>query len=116
MLETLGTIAVKAMIKEIQDKTKATYKYLSISGTEYSWEYCLETTKKAMLGKIVTNNFAERSFEGVTSQVQTYGRIGMCNSAAIRNMSRNGYLSRPNTKKDLKEGNRGMFHDFPEEL
>ena len=40
----------------------------------------------------------------------------MCNDAAIIDMSRNGYLSCPNTKKDLKEGNRGMFHDFPEEL
>ena len=37
MLETLGTIAAKAMIKELEDKTKATYKYLSISGTEYYW-------------------------------------------------------------------------------
>ena len=37
MLETLGTISLKAMIKEIEDKTKATYKYLSLSGSEYSW-------------------------------------------------------------------------------
>ena len=72
--------------------------------------------KKAILGKMVTNDLAENSFAGVTSQVQTYGQIGMCNAADIRKMSRNGYLYRPTTKKDLKEGNRGMFHDFPEEL
>ena len=36
MLETLWTIALKAMIKELEDKTKATYKYLSLSGSEYS--------------------------------------------------------------------------------
>ena len=65
---------------------------------------------------MVTNDLAESSFTGVTSQVQTYGRIGMCNAAAIIYMSRNRYLSRPTTKKDLKEGNRGLFHDFPEEL
>ena len=41
---------------------------------------------------------------------------GMCNAAAISNISRNGKFSRPTTKKDLKEGNRGMFHDFIEEL
>ena len=39
ILETLGMIAVKDMINDIEDKTKATYKYLSISGTEYSWEH-----------------------------------------------------------------------------
>ena len=72
--------------------------------------------KKSMLGKMVNNDIAESSFAGVTSQVQTYGRIGMCNAAAISDMSINGYLSRPTTKKDLKEGNRGLFHDFPEEL
>ena len=40
MLGTLGTIVVKAMIKELEDKTKSTYKYLSVSATEYSWEHC----------------------------------------------------------------------------
>ena len=109
MLDTLGTIALKEMIKELEDKTKATYKYLSISGYEYSWEHCLETTKKAMLGKMVTNDLAESSFTGVTYQVQTYGHTGMCNAAYISDMSRNGYLSRPTTKKDLKKVNRGYF-------
>ena len=89
---------------------------MSISGTEYSWGNLPETTKKAVFGKMVTNDLSESSFAGVTSQVQTYGRIGMCNNIAISNMSRNGYLSRPTTKKILKEGNKGMFYDFPEEL
>ena len=116
MLEKQGTIDVKAMVKDLEGKTKATYKYLSISGTDYSWEHCPETTKKAMLGKIVTNNLAEISFSGVTIQVQTYGQIGMYNPAAIINMSRNVYSSRPTNKKELKDINRGIFHDFPEEL
>ena len=116
MLDTLGTISVKAMIKGLEDKTKATYKYLSFSGTEYSWEHLPETTKKSVLGKILTNDLSEISFAGVTFQVQIYGRIGMCNSEAISEISRNGYLSCPTTKKDLKEGDRGMFHDFPEDL
>ena len=51
MLETLGTIALKAMIKELEDKTKATYNYLSLSGSEYSWEHCPEKAKKSMIGK-----------------------------------------------------------------
>ena len=40
----------------------------------------------------------------------------MCNAAAISGMSINGYLSSPTTKKDLKDGNRGLFRYFPEEL
>ena len=51
MIETLGKIYVKDMIKELEDKTKATYKYLSIYGTEYSWENFPETTEKSMLWK-----------------------------------------------------------------
>ena len=116
MLDTIGTISLKAMIKELEYKTKATYKYLSLSGSEYSWENFPETTKKAMLGKMATNDLAESSFAGVTSQVQNYGRIGMFNATDISDMSRNGYLSRPITKKDLKEVNMGLFHDLPEEL
>ena len=77
MLETLGMISLKAIIKELEDKTKANYKYLSLSRSEYSWEHCPETTKKAMLGKMVTNDLAESSFSGVTPQVQTYGRTPM---------------------------------------
>ena len=42
-------IALKAMIKELEDKTKATYKYLSLFVSEYSCEHCPETTKKDML-------------------------------------------------------------------
>ena len=69
-----------------------------------------------MLRKMATSDLSESSFAGVTSQVQTYGWIGMCNAADISDMSINGYLSHPTNKKDLKEGNRGMFNDFPEEL
>ena len=116
MLQTLGKIALNSMIKELEDKTKATYNFLSLSRSEYSQEHCTKTTKKAMLGKMVTNDLAESSFAGVESQIQTYGRIGMCNTTDISNISRNVYQSRTTTKKDLKEGNRSMFHYSPEEV
>ena len=59
-LETLGVISFKDMIKNIEDKTNAAYKYLSIFGTGYSWEHCSEATKKYMLVKMVTNDLVER--------------------------------------------------------
>ena len=105
ILDTQGTIAVNTMIMEIKDKTKATYKYLSISGTDYSWDHCP-----------VIKDLTESSFANVDYQVHIYGWISMCNAAAISDMSRNRYVYRPTSKNDLKEGNRGMFHDFPEEL
>ena len=51
MLETSGTISFKDMIKDLDNKTKYTYNYLSIYGTEYSWGHCPETTKKTILEK-----------------------------------------------------------------
>ena len=39
MLEKLAVIGIQAMIDELEDKTKATYKYLSISGTEFWYKH-----------------------------------------------------------------------------
>ena len=69
-----------------------------------------------MMGKMATNDHAESSFAGVTSQVQYYGRIGMHNAAAASDTARNGFLQRPLTKKEHESGERGLFHELPEEL
>ena len=59
ILETLVKTAIKTIIKELEDKTKAVYKYLSIYGTEYPWEHFPDTTKKVMLGIMVINDPAD---------------------------------------------------------
>jgi hypothetical protein len=41
------------------------------------------------MGKMAVNDRAESSFAGVTAQIQDYGRIGLANSAAIRDMGCN---------------------------
>ena len=69
-----------------------------------------------MLGKMVTNDLAESSFAGVTTQVQTYGRIDMCSAAAVSDMARNGFFARPTTKKSIDNDKRGIFFTLPEEL
>ena len=93
-----------------------TYKYLSISGSHFSYDHCPETTKTAMLGMMATNDHAESSFAGVTAQIQTYGRIGMHGAAAVSDMQRNKFLSGPTTKKGIAKNERGLFHELPEEL
>ena len=116
MLEVVGDIAVRAIIFEMEDRTKATFKYLSISGSEYSYLHCPENIKEAMKGKMVTNDLAESLFAGVTTQIQTYGRIDLCSAAAVSDIARNGFLLRPKTTKEIKEGRIGLFHTLPEEL
>ena len=72
----------------------------------------LEVLLSSWMGQVSISLHVTNS-GGIT---HTYPSIGLCNAAAISDMSRNGYLSRPTTKKYLKEGNRGLFRDFPEEL
>ena len=92
MLETITTIGIQALIDELLDKKKATYKYLSISGSELSHENCPDDAKREMLGQWASNDSAKISFAVVTARVQCYGRIGMGNAAAVSDFARNGLL------------------------
>ena len=40
----------------------------------------------------------------------------MASAAAIRGMTRNGFLDLPNTKKNMSDKKTIMFHDLTEEL
>jgi hypothetical protein len=106
-------LGIDAMLCELEDETKATYKYLSVSGSPYSFEHCPEEVKEAMMA---VNDLAESSFAGVTAQVQCYERIDMHADAAVSDMSRNKFLSRPTTNNKISNDKRGLFHGLPEEL
>ena len=45
-LEKIAAIGITALVVELEDEKKATYKYLSISGSEFSYEHCPEDVKK----------------------------------------------------------------------
>ena len=87
-----------------------------MSGSPFSYDHCPQAVKDAMLGMMAVNDLAESSFARVTAQVQCYGRIGMHAAAAVSDMSRNNFLTRPTTKKTISKGERGLFHGLPEEL
>ena len=107
----LARTAANAILTELHDKNKATNKYLSSSGSEYSWKHCTEERKLALLGTTATNDIAESTLGGCTSQIQRYGRIGLSNASAISDMKRNGFIRRPTGfKQDNKP--RGLFHEF----
>ena len=116
ILEKVGLLGIEALLRELEDETKATYKYLSVSGSPFSYDHCPADIKKAMIGMMAVNDLAESSFAGVTAQVQCYGRIGMHAAAAVSDMQRNDFLSRPTSKKSISNNERGLFQCLPEEL
>jgi hypothetical protein len=67
--------AADAIYTEPQDKKKATYKYLSISGSEYSWNHCGDEKKKALLGNTATNDKAESTLGGTTATIRDSGEL-----------------------------------------
>ena len=52
ILEKIAAIGIVALVVKMENEKKATYKYLSISGSEFSYEHCPEDVKKSMLGKL----------------------------------------------------------------
>ena len=102
MLEELAVVAAQRWIDELMDKTKGTFLFMSDSGGEYSWDHASDELKESLYGLMAVNDLAESSFAGLTAQVEVYGRIGMANAAAISDMARNGFLSRPSKKKILR--------------
>ena len=113
MLEIVAVIASKAWVKELLDESKATFPFMSVSKSEYSWEYCSAEVKEALLGIMAVNDLAESSFAGVTAQVQVFGRIDLASAAAISDINRNGFLDRSPIDDDTATG---MFHGLREEL
>ena len=106
MLEKIASIGIKALTDEFEDNSKATYKYLSISGTQFSFAHCPDHIKEQMLHTMASNDLAESSFAGVTAQVKCYGRIGMSAAAAVSDVGRNGFLFRGTPRPQLKRASK----------
>ncbi len=62
----LAKMAAKAIYDEMRDESKATFKYLSVLGSKYSWNGFDAARKKPLLGKKATNNEAESAVGGTT--------------------------------------------------
>ncbi len=79
LLENLIAIAAQAWIDELFDPKKATFQYLSESGSDYCWSHYLDEVKMALMGKMAVNDRAKSSFAGIKAQMQDYGWIGLAN-------------------------------------
>jgi hypothetical protein len=114
----LARTAADAICCELLDEKKATYKYLSISGSEYSWDYCGEEKKKALLGNTATNDEAESALGGATANIQRFGRIALSSAGAISDMKRNAFFQRCtlSTNSNPSVNPSGLFHQFAHEI
>jgi hypothetical protein len=92
---------------------KATWKYLSISGSPLSYWGCPEEVKEGLRGLEATNHRSKSALGGTTHQLQKYGHIGITNAAAVSDAKTNGYFSRFSTSGNTMKG---MFHQFEQRM
>ena len=59
----LAKIAADAIVKELEDKKKATRKYLSITNSAHSWRECSAEAKTKLLRREATNDRSEAHSE-----------------------------------------------------
>ncbi len=114
-LHVLGSIAVMATITELLDQKKATYKYLSISESEFSHNFSMEDCKQSLMGIRATNDEAESVIGGARANIQRYGRISLSGAGAVGDMKQNAFLHQP-TKSQNSVKPLGKFHQFDPSL
>jgi hypothetical protein len=91
-LVQLAEVAAQDILDELHDQKKATWKYLSISGSHFLYQGCPQNVQNELLGPEATNDRSESALGGTTHQLQKYGRIGISNAAAVSDVKTNGYF------------------------
>jgi hypothetical protein len=112
-LVELAKVAAQGILDKLHDEKKATWKYLSISGSPVSFQGCPKEVKEGLYGRDATNDRSKSALEGTTYQLQKYGRIRISNAAADSNAKTNGYFCQFSV-----DGNKskGMFHQFDHKM
>lgn len=75
LVEELGVIAAKAIVKELCDTKKETSQYLSSINGPYSWKNTPPNIQKALLGKNATNDNSERCHGAGSRQLQVFTTV-----------------------------------------
>lgn len=115
-LEEISVVAAKTWVRELLDKKKGTYQFMSDSNSKYCWKNITPELKRAAMGKLAVNDLAESAFAGLTTQLKVYGRGDLKSLAAVSDLAFNGFMDRPLTSDEIKGDERGFFHTWPEEL
>jgi len=110
-LVQLARVAAQGILDELHDQKKASWKYLSISGSHFSYQGCPLNVRNELLGRDAMNDRSESALGGTTHQLQQYGRIGITNAAAASDAKTNGYFCQF-TCQSVRTEAKGMFHQF----
>ena len=102
-------MAAQGILDKLHNENKVTWKYLSISGSESSFQGCPKEVKEGLHGRDATNDRSESALGGTTYQLQKYGCIGIANAAAVSNAKTNGYFCRFSANGNKTKE---MFHQF----
>ena len=100
ILDNLAVVAEERWIEELLDPTKVMCMLISESSGAYSWDVDSVELKKSFFGLMAVNDLAESAFGGLTAQLELFGRIGLANAAAVRDMQLNSCLKRPNLENN----------------
>ena len=105
---------------ELEDKRKANYRNLSISGDSRSWAGCTDADKVHTRGCYATNDLAESALGGATRGIQLGGTINLGRAGAESNFKRNKWTYRhirpTRGSQKQQEQSDGMFHMFCGEI
>ena len=89
-LVQLAKVAAQPILNKLRDEKKATWKYLSISGSPVSYQECSKEVKEGLHGREATNDRSESAFGRTTHQLQKIGPIRIANAAAVSDAMMNG--------------------------
>ena len=114
----LAKVGESQMVTELEDPKKATYRYLSISKSEYLYTYASDERKKDMLGSECTSDLAESALGGCTAIIQKSNRINLKAAGAVSDLKRNGYFERVVTKVRGRKRTKpkGLFRQFSKNI
>jgi hypothetical protein len=110
-LVQLARVAAQGILDELHYQNKATWKYLTISGSPVLYQGCPPNVRNELLGHEAMNDWSESALGGTTHQLQNYGRIGLTNAASVSNAKTNGYFSQFSSNIN-KTKTKGMSHQF----
>ena len=78
---------------------------------------CGDAEKHPLVRKRATNDSTESCFSSFTEMLNNYQMIDLFATLGTSNIKVNGYMSRPSTGKELKEGNEpGLMFCIPDNL
>jgi hypothetical protein len=109
-LVQLVKLAAQGILDELHNEKKATWKYLSVSGSAHdSYQGCQPTVQNELLGCEATTDRSEGALGGTTHQLQKYGCIGINNAAAVSDAKTDGNFSQFSSNSNKTKQ---MFHQF----